>query len=394
MTIIRNAVPVATIAAGLLASTVMAGAQGIDGEQVFGQLAAQMQLNGITIDAAEVETRGTDIALSGVGIGFDQQMDPLMLESVLLEDVQAGDDGAFIIGRVAAPAGSTTSDGVTVDFGGAEILGYFVAGPDATDPVLRGNLYDALNVGSLTVSGGQGTIFSMGGASVINGAYVPGGALNYQMEARDIVVEIDNFDDPQAREALSGLGYSSLAGTMTSQGAWDTGSGDLDVDHMTFSVDEAADLTIAFSLGGFTTEMVNAMQQMQVDLAEQGQDAIDMAMLGLMQQLEVNSVAIEVNDNSLTNRILDLVGEQQGLSRQNVVAMAKGALPLGLAQLGAPQFAASASAAVSAFLDDPQSLRIVAEPENPVPVMQLVAAGMSSPQTLITMLGVSITANQ
>lgn len=395
MSVIRNANLVASVAAGLIASTVLAGAQGqIDGDQVFSQLAAQLQLNGFIVEAESVETQGNDVTLSGVNVRFDEEMDTIMLESVLLEDVQADGNGAFTIGRIAAPSTSTTNDGITVDFGGAEMLGYFVASPDSTDPVLRGSLYDALNMGPLVVSGDRGTIFSMGGASVTNTAYTPGGTLEYAMEMRDMVFDVENLDDPQAREAISGLGYSRLEGNMTSEGGWDTGNGDLDIDFMTFSVDEAADLTFAFSIGGFTSEMVSAMQQMQIDMAGQGQDAIDMAMLGLMQQLEVNSVAIEFDDASLTNRILDLVAEQQGMSRQNVVAMAKGALPLGLAQLQAPQFAALASAAVSEFLDNPQSLRIAAEPESPVPVMQLMAAGMSSPQSLITMLGVSITANQ
>ena len=162
---------------------------------------------------------------------------------------------------------------------------------------------------------------------------------------------------------------------------------------MRYSVDDAADLNLTMDIGGYTPELVGAMQDMQAQMAGQSEEQMGMAMLGLMQQLEINALAIEIDDNSLTNRILDFVAEQQGMNRQNVVAMAKGVLPLGLAQLQDPEFAANATAAIGSFLDDPQSLRVAAEPTNPVPLAQLMAAAMSAPQMLIKTLAVTITAN-
>jgi hypothetical protein len=117
-------------------------------------------------------------------------------------------------------------------------------------------------------------------------------------------------------------------------------------------------------------------------------------MLGLMQQIEINAISIEIRDDSLTNRILDFVGEQQGMNRANVIAMAKGVLPIGLAQLQDPAFAAEATAAIGQFLDDPGTLRIAAEPTSAVPVAQIMAVAMSAPQALISTLAVSITANR
>ena len=50
--------------------------------------------------------------------------------------------------------------------------------------------------------------------------------------------------------------------------------------------------------------------------------------------------------------------------------------------------------AVNTFLDDPQSLTISAEPENPVPFAMLIGAGMTDPQRLTDVLGLEVWANR
>jgi hypothetical protein len=118
------------------------------------------------------------------------------------------------------------------------------------------------------------------------------------------------------------------------------------------------------------------------------------AMLGMMQQLDINSASITIEDKSLTGRLIDYFGAQQGMNRESTIAFAKGMLPLGLAQLGAPDFAATASAAIGQYLDNPKTLTISAEPANPVPVAQLIAAGASNPAALISTLALKVEANK
>jgi hypothetical protein len=68
-------------------------------------------------------------------------------------------------------------------------------------------------------------------------------------------------------------------------------------------------------------------------------------------------------------------------------------VPFGMAQLNNPELTTQVTNAVSAFLDNPKSLTISAEPENPVPFAVLMAGGMGDPTTLPKTLGVSVSAN-
>jgi hypothetical protein len=119
-----------------------------------------------------------------------------------------------------------------------------------------------------------------------------------------------------------------------------------------------------------------------------------MAMLGLLQQLTFNGASIRFDDDSLTNKVLEYVGKQQGMSAKDIANQAKAIVPFGMAQLNNPELTAQVTAAVSKFLDDPKSLEIAAEPASPVPFALLMANGMSNPLELPKTLGLTVTANE
>jgi hypothetical protein len=104
-----------------------------------------------------------------------------------------------------------------------------------------------------------------------------------------------------------------------------------------------------------------------------------MAVLGLMQQLTFNSTSIRYDDDSLTNKVLDYVGKQQGMSAKDIANQVKAIIPFGMAQLQNPELTAQVSAAVGKFLDDPQSLEISAEPPSAVPFALIMAGAMANP---------------
>src|SRR5690606_34056364 len=112
------------------------------------------------------------------------------------------------------------------------------------------------------------------------------------------------------------------------------------------------------------------------------------------QQLTFHEAEIAFTDDSLTNKVLEFVAQSQGMSASDIKNQAKAELPFALAQLNNPDFTSAATKAVSAFLDDPQVLRVTAAPAEPVPFALIMAEGMSTPQGLIKTLGVSVTANE
>ena len=97
---------------------------------------------------------------------------------------------------------------------------------------------------------------------------------------------------------------------------------------------------------------------------------------------------------SLTGKVLEFIGKQQGMSASDIANQAKAIVPFLTGQLNHPELATQVSTAVNAYLDDPQNLEIAAEPAAPVPFAAIAAAGMGNPLELTKTLGVTVKANQ
>lgn len=393
MTVLR--LPTTAAAASTILLSLAAGAHAdVSPDAVLDGLSRQMALQGIELSAESAELRGgNDVLLSGVTVAVPNGEKDFVLERILLEGVSEAGNGAYVIGRIAAPSFQSEQNGYNLSFEGATVEGYYVAGPDETDPIAKGGVYRAINVGGVAVTKGNAPVFTLDGMTATMSPYEPGGTMDYDVDIQDFTVDFAQVDDPKARAAMTELGYGTLTGRMTAEGTWNSGNGDMAMTQA-IVIDEAAALNIDFDIGGYTPELVAGLQQMNAQMKDQSDEAMGLAMLGMMQQLQIGSITIELVDDSATNRILDFVAKQQSTNRESVVAMAKGALPFALGQLQNPEFSASVSAAVGAFLDNPGSLTVAAAPANPVPVAQIMGAAMAAPQSIIGVLALSVTANQ
>jgi len=118
-----------------------------------------------------------------------------------------------------------------------------------------------------------------------------------------------------------------------------------------------------------------------------------LSMMGLIQQLTFNSASVRFDDATITKRVLDYIGSQQGVSGDQLAQSLKGMVPLMMAQLNVPELQNQVSSAVNTYLDAPKSLTIAAEPANPVPFPMIIGAAMGAPNTVPGVLGVKVTAN-
>lgn len=366
----------------------------VNADAVFDGLKRQMALQGAQLAAESVELRGgDDIVLSGVSVNAPSGEQAFKIDMILLEDVAEADNGAYVIGRIAAPAFTSENDGYTLAFEGATVEGYYVAGPEETDPIAKAGVYRGVTIGGIAVAKGSAPIFTLDGMTATMSEYKPGGTMEYDVDVKDFTVDFNQIDDPKTRSAMTELGYGTLTGRVTGEGMWNTSTGEASM-VQSIVIDEAATLNMDVAVGGYTPELVAALQEMNAQMKDQSDEAVGLAMLGLMQQLQIGNISIELVDDSVTGRALDFVAKQQGTNRANIIAQAKGTLPFALAQLKNPEFAAKVSAAVGAFLDNPGTLKIAASPANPVPVAQIMAAAMTAPQSVIGVLGVTVSANE
>ena len=115
--------------------------------------------------------------------------------------------------------------------------------------------------------------------------------------------------------------------------------------------------------------------------------------MGLVQQLTFNNASISFDDASITKKLLEYAGSEQGVTGEQMAQSLKGLVPIMIAQLNMPDLQNQIAAAVNTYLDDPKSLKISAEPKEPVPFPMIMGAAMGAPQTIPQVLGVTVTAN-
>lgn len=326
------------------------------------------------------------------GLTFGEAGDRLTLDEVVLSDIEEPVDGNFIIGEIAVP-GSTFSpeDGASVTIGDATVSDFQVI--TAPSDEYYDGFYSSAEVDGLTVSVSGQEIVSVGEFLVSISPWSPGASIASATNISSIVVDVNALPPGPGSQALVGMGYEEIRADLNAEGKWNTETGAFDLQDTTISVDDIADLTLTAKIGGYTMELMESLRDMQSQMNADNQQAMGMAMFGLLQQLEVESLSISLKDESITGRALDFAGSQQGMNGDSMAAMLKGLLPLGLAQLGNPEFAQNAQAEIGEFIDDPDRITITAEPEAPVPFAVLAGSAMAgNPAQLLTTLNVQVEA--
>ncbi|MGO8657614.1 hypothetical protein ACC771_18665, partial [Rhizobium ruizarguesonis] len=82
----------------------------------------------------------------------------------------------------------------------------------------------------------------------------------------------------------------------------------------------------------------DAMKQSEAGAnKEESQQALGLAMLGLMQQLSFEAAQVRFEDASITKRALDYAGSQQNMSGKQMADSLKAMTPIMLAQLNIPE---------------------------------------------------------
>lgn len=362
-------------------------------ERIKATLAAQ----GVDISWTGVSGDDSNAVLQGVSIKPAAEKEALPIGDVKLEGVAAA-NGGFDIATVSTSAFEHSKDGVTLNLSPFVIHDMKVPAEGSTDPLGSMMMYKSAELSNMTVKVGDKTAFSMDGLAVQITPPADGKAMDFTANTEKFNADLSLVDDPKSKEAIEALGYQNISGNISMAGTWQPSDGKMELSKYDISVDNAGTLGMTFGLGGYTVDFIKSMQAMQKQLASQPEGADNsaqgMAMLGLLQQLSFNGASVRFDDDSLTGKVLDYVGKQQGMSGKDVANQAKAIVPFGMAQLNNPELTAEVSAAVNKFLDEPKSLEISAEPPSSVPFALIMAGAMSNPLDLPKTLGVKVKANE
>ncbi|UCI06000.1 hypothetical protein [Mesorhizobium sp. B1-1-8] len=361
------------------------------------RLKAALTAQGIDVSWTGVSGDDSNVVLQGVSVKPAAEKEALPIGDVKLEGVTEA-NGGYEIATLSTSAFEHSKDGVTLNLSPFIIHDMTVPAEGSTDPLASLMMYKSAELSKMTVKVGDKTAFSMDGLAVEITPPADGKAMDFTATTEKFNADLSLVDDPKSKEAIEALGYQNIAGTIEMAGTWQPSDGKMELSKYDIAVDNAGTLGMTFALGGYTVDFVKSMQAMQKTLAAQPEGADNsaqsMAMLGLLQQLSFNGASVRFDDDSLTGKILDYVGKQQGMSGKDVANQAKAIVPFGMAQLNNPELTAEVSAAVNTFLDDPKSLEISAEPPASVPFALIMAGAMSNPLDLPKTLGVKVKANE
>jgi hypothetical protein len=372
------------------------GAQAYEAQAFLDRLKTVMTEQGIPVEWGGFTEDGNSITLTDVKAG--PAGDAAEIGEIELQDITDIENEGYRVGTVRLPSFDKTEGPTTVIIDGVSIGGLIVPGANDASPTAGMLVYETADMETLNVSMEGAEVFSMNQLHFeLELPKTAEDTMTFTGAAESIKADLTRAEDPQAKAVIEALGYNELNGFFEMGGSWTPKTGAMSLSQFDISMKDAGTFGMSFDLGGYTTEFLKAVREMQKNLAANpGADSSQqgLAMLGLMQQLSFVGASISFTDDSLTNRVLDYVAKQNGTTPQQIANQAKAVVPFMLAQLNDPELTASVTKAVTAFLDDPKNLTISAKPAAGVPFSVIMAGAMSAPQALPKQLGVTVTANE
>lgn len=387
--------------AGTALALISSHAYALDGDDMLKKLSAAYSSIGGTITYDSAVTEGSTVVAKGVKFKVQDPQKPveLPLGDVTFNDVEESDDGGYYAGTVSFQDVDAKNDGAHVTAKDMQIDGLSIPGTPSTDSLDGMILYESAHTGPITVEQDGKRVFQIDKSEVNVDVADDNSTVGFDSTISGLWADLSDVKDPKSQETINKLGLTNINGNIAMKGSWASASGQLDLTEFSVDLRDVGKLNLTLSMSGYTPQLVKAMQDATKAAAanpdkKAADAALGMTMMGLLQQLTFNSAAIRFDDASITKRVLDYAGKEQGMTGEQLAQSLKGMVPLMMAQLKVPELQNQVSEAVGKYLDNPKNIEIKAAPASPVAAPMIMGAAMGAPQTLPQVLGVSVTANQ
>ncbi len=193
------------------------------------------------------------------------------------------------------------------------------------------------------------------------------------------------LDDEDLAAQLAGLGYSGITLNVEGEGSWQAEDGRLDLSRVALEAVDMGVLTLTGDLSGLTEEVLDK-------LGTEDQDPNEA--LAVLNEVLVSAITVEYRDEGLAERVIAQTAAAQGATPAEFATQMGQAMPMMLSAIEDQAFIREVTEAVTSFLGNPGTLTVSADPQQPLPVSQIVGTAMMAPQTIPTVLGVTVRANR
>ncbi|MGO6982974.1 hypothetical protein [Rhizobium leguminosarum] len=377
--------------------TLAGPALALDGTDMMKKLNAATSAGGTVITFEKAEADGDTVTATGVQVGSSSLPgDTLKIGDLTFEGVEEIEGGGYHAKTVSFPDIDISQEEGRFSAKEIQITGLTIPANATGDTLNDILLYETVSTGSIALNIKGKDVLAID--SIDSNLERQDRGFAYDANVAGLKADLSQVEDANAKEAIEKLGLTTLDGAVTMKGIWEIESGKVAVDEYAFDFKNVGRLNFAVDFSGYTLGFIKSLQE-AVKTAEanpnkeEANQAVGLAMLGLMQQLTINSASIRFDDASITQKALDYAGSQQGVTGDQLAQSLKGLVPMMMAQLNMPELQNQVAAAVNTYLDGPKSLTISAAPEKPVPVPMIIGAAMGAPNTIPSVLGVKVTAN-
>ncbi|MGO6817230.1 hypothetical protein [Rhizobium leguminosarum] len=377
--------------------TLASPALALDGTDMMKKLNAATSAGGTVITFEKAEADGDTVTATGVQVGSSSLPgDTLKIGDLTFEGVEEIEGGGYHAKTVSFPDIDISQEEGRFSANEIQITGLTIPANATGDTLNDFLLYETVSTGPIALNIKGKDVLAI--ESIESNLERQDGGFSYDANVAGLKADLSQVEDANAKEAIEKLGLTTLDGAVTMKGIWEIESGKVAVDEYAFDFKNVGRLNFAVDFSGYTLGFIKSLQE-AVKTAEanpnkeEANQAVGLAMLGLMQQLTINSASIRFDDASITKKALDYAGSQQGVTGDQLAQSLKGLVPMMMAQLNMPELQNQVAAAVTTYLDGPKSLTISAAPEKPVPVPMIIGAAMGAPNTIPSVLGVKVTAN-
>lgn len=384
-------------AASTALSLVFGGAaMAADANAVAERIKALYTKQGGELNFSEVTADGDDVLLKGASIKLPTvSKGAVPLGDITLENVQDTPEGGYSIEKIAVadmdfPAeGADKNDKASIK--GISMENVILPSEKAEGPLSQMIFYDKMKIDEVAVGtpGRDGALIK--GMEVTLNSANKAEKIDYALT----IADIDATFDKDGKNPLAPLDISALKGSINSKGTWQPTAGNATLDQFEIDANDLGKINLTGAIEGYDLSFVEALQKTQENMAKADaeKDAAGLAFLGLAEQLSLKNLSIRFDNETLTQKLLDYYGKQQGADGKQLGEQLKMMVPLMATQLKNPEFAQQLKTAAEKYFDDPKSLTVSASPDQSVSFASIVATASLDPTKIIQLLKIGVEAN-